>query len=554
MIHPPPLEPMWLVPLFGPALNPVQLAAKEAGLLLGRQEQCDVRLRSDQVSRQHARLTFDGSQWRLRDLMSRWGTFVNGVRLSPENDTPLREGDLIRISPWTFSLSRAAVRHGGVESFNDAQQTQTLVKAIETQQASIAADLLGLVLESAAGMHAAESEKAMAEVLMDAAVRGTGLPNAAVLRPLDAAGRVEVIASRRALAAEEAGALFSRSLLSLASTGVVAQLSASAPMMSTSESIVQMNIDAAICVPLMLGTTVAAYLYLDSRGLRGANRFVSPQPIPPSAGAFCLALGRMAALALANLKRLDMERRQAVVMADIAAGAEAQRWILPTRQQNLGPLEYIGESRPGRFVAGDFFDVIPLGDSRVAVTLGDVSGKGVAASVLMSAAQGFLQGALRSHGDVERAVTEVNRYVCPRKPEGKFITMWVGVVDVAERSVRYVDAGHGYASLLRGDGSVLPLDKGEGLPVGVELETAYRAVTEPMDEGSLLLLVSDGFVEQFDPQRTAQFGMNGVHAALGSVTAGGDPVAVLFDAVWRHAASQDLADDATAVVIRRGGS
>src|SRR5215203_4763637 len=95
---------LYLVPLFGPTIPPVQLAPNDAGLLIGRQEQCDVRLRSDQVSRQHARLRFDGTRWWLHDLSSRWGTFINGVRLNPEQEVPLREGDLIRVSPWTFSV------------------------------------------------------------------------------------------------------------------------------------------------------------------------------------------------------------------------------------------------------------------------------------------------------------------------------------------------------------------------------------------------------------------------------------------------------------------
>src|SRR6185369_11102802 len=92
----------WLVPISGPPLRPIELnsAAASAGLTIGRQENCDIRLANDAVSRTHARLRCErGGAWRLADLGSRWGTFLNGCRVQPDADLPLQAGDLIRISP-----------------------------------------------------------------------------------------------------------------------------------------------------------------------------------------------------------------------------------------------------------------------------------------------------------------------------------------------------------------------------------------------------------------------------------------------------------------------
>jgi diadenosine tetraphosphate (Ap4A) HIT family hydrolase len=80
-------------------------------------------------------------------------------------------------------------------------------------------------------------------------------------------------------------------------------------------------------VPLMLGSTVAAYLYLDSRG-------TMMQQLRPNASAFCVAIGRMASLALANLKRIEMEKREARMKAELDAAAAAQQWILPKRHES----------------------------------------------------------------------------------------------------------------------------------------------------------------------------------------------------------------------------
>ncbi|MCY2951819.1 MAG: SpoIIE family protein phosphatase [Planctomycetota bacterium] len=544
----------WLVALCGPGEKEIELRAKEGGISIGRHEQCEIRLAAETVSRFHARLRWEVGGWRIADLKSRWGTFLNGCRLDAGGaEMPLREGDLIRITPWTFSFTSKARGLGGVESVDDVRQMQTMVRSVgsESSGGAMADDLLALLLESAAGMHAAADEPEMAEVMLEAAIRGTGLPNGAVLRPLDAEGRVEVVASRRSTRGGKEGAAYSRALLAAASGGVVAELSPmNAPV--TSESIVQMRIETAICVPLMLGSAVAAYLYLDSRGERG----MAALKMRGNASAFCVGLGRIAGLALANLKRVDIERRQAMIEAELAAGAEAQRWILPRREDRVGRFEYVGESRPGRGMGGDFFDVIQLDENRVAVAVGDVSGKGVAASVLMTAAQGFLHAALKEDGRAEKAVGNLNRFVMPRRPVGKFITMWVGVFDAGTMTLRYVDAGHGYGMMVGADGKTRVLSGEEGMPVGVSEDAIYVAETVALAKGAGVLVISDGIVEQ--PGLGAEgaagerrcFGMVGVRECLARICEGEDEVGRLFEAVKEHAGTGELADDATVVMVR----
>lgn len=558
------LEPKrsaWLVPLAGPPIDAIELSPKPNGTVLGRHDDCDVRLppTADKVSRFHARFQFDSDRWRIADLKSRWGTYLNGVKLTPGPDVPLNEGDLVRVTPWTFGFrSTPPTAACGIESHNDTQQMQTMVRAIKQEDARpLADDMLALLLESAAGIHASQDEASLAQVVLDVAIRGTGLSNAALLRPVDGSGRIEVVATESkgsgAIPGKSPpiaiGGLYSRSLLAAASSGIVAELSGISGA-DIAQSIVQMKISSAICVPLMLGQTVAAYLYLDSRG-SGATM------LRPNASAFCLALGRMSGLALANLKRIDIERRQALMEAELSAGAEAQRWILPRRNGEFGSFRYLGECRPGQYVGGDFFDVIPLGEDRLAVALGDVSGKGIPASVLMTAAQGYLHAALREHGDPGRAVTDLNRFINPRRPESKFVTLWVGVFDGKTKSLHYVDAGHGWALTQSADGAFTHLSAGDGLPVGIMEDTRYQATTLPLSPGGKSLIVSDGIIEQFGPVTDAagnveqhQFGMEGVHQALKSIPPGADEVASLFERLKDYAGTDHFSDDATMVLVR----
>jgi serine phosphatase RsbU (regulator of sigma subunit) len=373
-----------------------------------------------------------------------------------------------------------------------------------------------------------------------------------VLRPVDADGRIDLIAARRS----SASISYSRSLIAIATAGHVAEL---APGQSgAAHSISNLHIDAALCVPLMLGPSAAALLYLDTRGggdesAPAASRTRRQWPAIVS---FCVALGRIASLALANLKRIDMERRAALMETELRAAAEAQRWILPRRHVCVGQIRCAGESRPGRHVGGDFFDLIELPGSRLAVTLGDVAGKGIAASVLMTATQGFLHAALLQHGRPDAAVTQLNRFLIPRLAGDRFVTLWVGVLDPAARQLHYVDAGHGYALLLHPDEQPpVRLDAGDNLPLGVAADLQYQSAAIEVAANDQLLVVSDGIIEQPAPSLQAgaapvQFGISGVARIVPQLISAPDAIEEIFRSVIAHAGTASLADDATAVLLR----
>jgi serine phosphatase RsbU (regulator of sigma subunit) len=503
------------------------------------------------VSRFHARLWLEGGQWRIADLKSRWGTFVNGVALSPHRQAALADGDLVRIAPWTFLFTTSPPGQRGAQSTDDLGQMQTLVRTLGANDAAAMGDpMLPMLLESAARIHGALDEHELARVVVEEAQRATGLPNAAWLKPVDASRRINIVAQ----VPPSGSAQFSRSMLSAASGGVVAQLCADQTS-DVSASIVRLGITSALCVPVVLaapdsqgGATVAAFVYLDRRGSGGI--------VLPSAGAvsFCLALARMAGMALANILRLEMARRAALIDAELRAAAQAQQLILPRRMERFGPFTCLGQSRPGRFLAGDFYDWIALGEGRLALTLGDVCGKGVAASVLMTAAQGFLHASLLQHGDPERAADGLNRYLAGRLASGAFVTLWVGVLDSLTRRLRYVDCGHGYALLRDAQGAFTRLDLGENLPIGVDAQRPSRAQSVELPASGRAIVVSDGAIEQpaagSTPSDRQAFGLEGVRRAIDSCGPAGDEIASLFAAIESHAGGDALADDATAIAVR----
>jgi serine phosphatase RsbU (regulator of sigma subunit) len=540
-------SPKFLIPISGPPLETISLTPRPGGQSIGRHDQCDIKLPNHRVSRMHARFIAgeDEDVWFVSDLGSRWGTLLNGVPIESKHRLPLQEGDLIFIAPWTFRFSGVQSR-AGVEMSDDPGLTR-LRPIAEGSEASLNPRMLELLIETVASFHTAVDEAQLSKLLIDAALIGTGLENAVLLRPIDAGGNVEVVMSK--LSMRVGGRVtYSRSLLIAAAQGKVVELSREADTV-VSHSIVSMQITAAICIPIMIGSTPSQFLYLDSRAEAHSS-------LPPHSAMFCVTLGRMASLALSHLKRVDIERRQSFLLRDLEAAAIAQKWILPKRKNQIGSYTCIGESRAGQYIGGDFFDLMPFSGERVGVALGDVSGKGVAASVLMTAAQGFLHAAILDHGDPGRAMTSLNQYISARREGDRFVTLWVGVLDPIHNTLCYVDAGHGYALLQSLTGDLSTLNRGDGLPIGVDETRPYHAETIALPEHGRIVIVSDGIIEQpgsdqaeGEPLEIRQFGNEGLIRVLKSTTASTDTLSDIFAAVRHHADTDQLSDDATAVLI-----
>lgn len=524
---------------------------------IGRRPGHTLELADEGVSRDHAELILPPGEraadaWRLRDAGSRHGTWLNGVRLPAGRETPIRHADVVAIHPWVFNVFDPRVgdtQTTRVETLEDSMTVGAIVSTVDRGgDTGLTRRRLDLLLEAASRMSEARDERALAEAVIDAARDGAGFANAAVLRPARDAEEFEALAARGEIVEGGRVPRVSRSLIRRAGEGSAARISGQSPAGEQGVSIVALSIDEALCAPIIIGSGVAAYLYLDNRGGTRAE-------MTDEAEAFAIGLARFASLALSNLFQRELESRYTRIQAELEAAAEAQRWILPRAANDRGGFSIVGRSRPGRGMAGDFYDAIELEDDRIAVTLGDVSGKGAAASVLMTASQGFLHASLREHADPVRGVRDLARFVSPRTPESRFVTLWLGVFDPAARALEYVDAGHGYAFLRRSDGSIEALNRAGGPVVGVPDAEQYASARVTLDEGGAILVVSDGLVEQPDEARGSAtrgepFGAGRVESLLAESTPDEAFVDALFDAVMAHAGGESLADDATAVLIR----
>jgi len=573
-----------LEPLVGPSLEAIPLDA-DGTVTLGRGRTCEGVLPHGTVSRRHAELRFVGSRWTLRDLGSRHGTIVNGTPLEHEKPTPLSGGDLIAIGPWTLRVVLPGT--GGVNGPASSrplpaetapispQSPADRVEEIEPEpDAGLAQQRLSLLLGCASALHAATKIEALADAVVSAALEGTGFGRAALLRTSETSGfqdtraetntsegeRVELVSARVAPFAETGSAIaepfsVSASLIRGASGGQTARLSAMRGSDSAEygESIDDLRIHEAMCVPVIVGGLVDCYLYLDARG--------PEQEAPRDAGVFLQALAQLASLAIAEQRRREIERRHNALQVELSAAHAAQQLIVPPPRGSIGPVRYSLRTRPGMVVAGDLFDILELPDGRTAFFLGDVTGEGVSAGMLMASAQGHLHASLVQHLDPAVAVRAVNDYLASHTPPDRFITLWTGVLDHERGEMTYVDAGHGHAVHIPAGGSPEKLPQAGGIPAAIEPGIPYESQTIPFGPRDRLVLFSDGLIEQTrhaedagtapDDRRVRryEFGIDRVLDVLARSKRPDDDTRRLLAAVLDFAAASALDDDTTIASI-----
>ncbi|MEC9372295.1 MAG: SpoIIE family protein phosphatase [Planctomycetota bacterium] len=537
-----------LVRVAGPPMETVRL---DSNALIGRGRDCNVLLLDEHVSRAHAAITRRGGRWVIEDQGSRSGTFLNGVALKAEEVMALAPGDLISIGPWTVRVSgggeattAGSTIHSTTVRVSDAEDGAPRVRAVERRADSRLAEAqLGLLMDCVGRVVEGPTAEELHGLIVEAALSGAGFARAALLRPGE--GDVfDVLAFACRDGSDATTVRFSRSLLRRAGEGRMVELT-EASEGAYGESVAELEITAAVCAPVIMGTTPTAFLYLDAR--RG------DAGVGARHGAFCEALARVCAMALGNLQRAELERRSREIEVELGAAREAQRLIMAPAEGVIGGISYACATRPGRYVAGDLFDVLALGDERVAVVLGDVTGEGLDAAVVMAATQSHLHAALRRGVALGEAVASANEYLCERSAANRFVTLWAGIFDSAEGTLRYVDAGHGHWLVRRGGAGAFDSPGASAIPLSISPGMAFEAREMALRRGDRVVLYSDGITEQASPSGE-QFGKARLIEALrGSGDAAGD-VRAAMEALTKFAQRERWDDDASVASVGFGGA
>ena len=278
--------------------------------------------------------------------------------------------------------------------------------------------------------------------------------------------------------------------------------------------------------------------------------FVLALPLPGlawSEGTLWLVGGFLAMNLLVMLEVAD----RLTLKRDLEIARDIQRAMLPQEMVTGGGLEAYGFTRPANTVGGDFYDVLQMPDGRLVIALGDVSGKGSPAALLMALTLAILRTLVDEGLGPAALAQRLNVQVARHAPGSRFVTMFLAVFDPVTGALHYVNAGQNPPILRRVNGALERLTSG-GVALGMFDLSAYTAGDTWLAPGDVLVLYSDGITEAENKQGVF-FDESGLEDVINrhwwedAATLG----KAIVTSVEGHATDTRLADDLTVLAIRR---
>jgi sigma-B regulation protein RsbU (phosphoserine phosphatase) len=299
-----------------------------------------------------------------------------------------------------------------------------------------------------------------------------------------------------------------------------------------------------LVVPLLLQDRLVGVLDLESTE---ANAFTSEHE------RMLATLGSYIAIALENARLFEESRgNEHRLQDDLATAREIQRQLLPTGAREVPGLDLASVYCSARELGGDFYDFLPYGEGRLAIALGDVSGKGTAAALFASLAVGILREHVIQHPcPPAEVLAMLNRRLHAARLESRFIATVFSVYDAGTRRLTLANSGGPYPILVR-DGIVQSIRVG-GIPLGLFPDTEYEEITLDLQPGDTVLFASDGILESENAQQE-EFGFDRLSAVLASVSPkhSASDIADKIMAATNHHSGEGVApgDDRTLLVLR----
>jgi len=260
------------------------------------------------------------------------------------------------------------------------------------------------------------------------------------------------------------------------------------------------------------------------------------------------AISQMLGTAIQNARLDAQESQSRRVLRQLHLAANVQRRMLPGEMPKLPPFDLAARYVPSFELGGDFYDVIDL-DGHIGIAIGDVVGKGVAASLLMASVRSSLRAFAQDVYDLDEVIARVNNALSRDTLDNEFATVWYGVFDPETLRLTYCNAGHDPPMLLR-DGRIHALETG-GMAAGIQPDMEYDKGLFDLEPGDTLLLYTDGLVDSFN-DAGKKFGRDRIVQALIDCKdkSASDTINHILWQVRRFTGPRQGVDDTTLVVVR----
>jgi serine phosphatase RsbU (regulator of sigma subunit) len=532
--------------------------------VIGRQLDCAVCLESPAVSRQHAQITLVDGQFFIEDLGSSNGTFLNGERLLRRQ--PLHESDTLQIGPYHLALRRqpsppsdadpiiraqvnALSSNHSLYTQNPAHKLRVFVETSQCLGRTLEVrPLLNKLLEQLFRLFP-QADRGMVIVCEGDrfVVRAQRIRH----RPLLGLGEAAPVEEACEVGEQGGDFPFSRSLVQRAlddGVGLLSEDVSDDDNLPKTATLIALNLRSFLCVPL---------IGLDKRRL-GVIQLDCTRPgkvFRPEDLELLTALGLQVAGVLENAALHEERVREERLLKELAMARDIQQAFLP---RDFHPLASPGYElyacvQPARQVSGDLYDFFPDAAGRLALFVGDVSGKGMPAALFMVAVRTLtrhLTGSAESAGEMLR---RLNNALVADNPTSLFVTMAHAVFDPHSGETTIATGDHPPPLLRRADGRVEEVEVRAGMMLG------YASFDQPPAEtrlvlapGETLLVYSDGLTEAHTGNRRSMFGLDRLKQTFAAATGTlAECARHLLDAVSRHAGPVEQHDDQTVLLLRR---
>jgi serine phosphatase RsbU (regulator of sigma subunit) len=496
------------------------------------------------LSRQHLRFEREAGEWIVEDLGSKNGTTVNSSPL--RGRWKLKPGDRIAAGHLVIDVDASERQPANVVFVEgETPSTSTVMTSLE---GSLAQERLN---RSGQGKHVSALINAGRELslnqplpdlfktIIDLAVDAVGAKR----------GLLMLLQGDRLVAKAARGEGFT---ISSAVRDRVMNQNHSVLVRDTQRddafrarmSIVEQNIRTLMAVPLQLKDRAIGIVYVDSPSL--LKEFTEDDLN------LLTVMANVAAIRIENARLVEVEQAERILQRDLQQAAEIQRTFLPSDAPLVAGVELAGHNAPSRAVGGDYYDFFPYADGRVAMVLGDVSGKGMPASLMMMSLQARVRAMLEEPAELAGFMTKLNRMTAVNCPPNKFVTFFCSMLDPETGELRYCNAGHNPPMLVRGNGAVQTLVDGASVPLGIMPAARYRSSRVDLEPNDLFVLYSDGVTDATNPSEE-EFGEERLQQLLAGF--GGQSARAALDGILRAiqewSAGSPQPDDITLIVARR---
>ncbi|MDR2706134.1 MAG: SpoIIE family protein phosphatase [Planctomycetaceae bacterium] len=536
---------------------------------IGRYADCEICLDHNGVSREHARLIREKNAYYIEDLKSRNGTFLNDKQVTVK--TRLHEGDLLRFCDveliFSFDDANLANQDSSIHSISDqsrayvddseigADNTYTVKSQIKLADkrpvltSANAAVKLQAMIDIGRNLGAAV-DQVLPQLVQNLLKIFLQADCAYILLNDPATNRLELKAFQHRDPNNQDSFRISRSILEKVAQSKAAILSddvANDSRFEPSESIVNYSIYSIMAAPVMDydQSEVLGVIQVDARS---TGRKFTYEDLD-----LLVSLAYQVAVSYQNAKLHEIAMTEKILEREMNIANTVQRGLLPLTPPTIPNYGFYDFYRPAKYLGGDYYDYIMLPDGRLVFALGDVSGKGVAASLLMAKLSAEVRSGLIIESTFEATVQRLNRVFCEPRWDNRFITFFFGVLNPATNEIVFHNAGHLPPILVSPDGNVTMLGEPKiGLPLGVMDDTEYPESSFVIQNGQTLVIISDGITDAMNAQGQ-YFTTEGVLNYLKKVRTESVPEfgKNLINAIHSFVGREPQSDDQSLIVLGR---